>query len=197
MKNFYEVLGVSPSSEPEVIAAAYKAMMRKYHPDTNKSPSAEKKFTDINEAYEVLKNAVSRREHDVDLEQDDTSIASSLLSSASNSQESEPESLNKKSPFLGKQGEIRIWVIFAVAYAAIALIYYGPFWIAVALESGRVGFWAEVAAAAFVPFSLGFVGMMFCRAVSSSDPKTNRIRWLLIQFVFIAVLVYSRVAENM
>ena len=67
MKNFYEVLGVSQSSESEVIAAAYKAMMRKYHPDTNKSASAEKKAKEINEAFEVLKNAVSRREHDAEL----------------------------------------------------------------------------------------------------------------------------------
>jgi DnaJ-domain-containing protein 1 len=32
MKNYYEILGVSPNSETEVITAAYKAMMRKYHP---------------------------------------------------------------------------------------------------------------------------------------------------------------------
>ena len=37
MKNYYEILGVSKNSETEVITAAYKAMMRKYHPDTNKS----------------------------------------------------------------------------------------------------------------------------------------------------------------
>lgn len=67
MTNYYKVLGVTQSSEPEVIAAAYKAMMRKYHPDTNKSVSAEKKAKEINEAYEVLKSAVSRREHDAEL----------------------------------------------------------------------------------------------------------------------------------
>ena len=67
MTNYYKVLGVTQSSEPEVIAAAYKAMMRKYHPDTNKSVSAEKKAKEINEAYEVLKSAMSRREHDAEL----------------------------------------------------------------------------------------------------------------------------------
>jgi TPR repeat protein len=67
MKNFYEVLGVSQIYEPEVISAANNAKIRKYHHETNKSASAEKKAKEINEAYEVLKSAVSRREHDAEL----------------------------------------------------------------------------------------------------------------------------------
>lgn len=66
MKDFYEILGVSPKSETEVITAAYKAMMRKYHPDTNKSASAADKAQEINEAYEVLKSPLKRREYDAE-----------------------------------------------------------------------------------------------------------------------------------
>jgi curved DNA-binding protein CbpA len=63
MKNYYEILGVSPTSETKVITAAYKAMMRKYHPDNNKSASASDMAKEINAAYEVLKSPLQRREY--------------------------------------------------------------------------------------------------------------------------------------
>lgn len=52
--DFYRVLGVAPYSEDVVIQAAYRALMRRYHPDTNRSPDAQKRATEINEAYAVL-----------------------------------------------------------------------------------------------------------------------------------------------
>ena len=64
MKDYEEILGVSPNSETEVIAAAYKALMRKYHPDTNKSGDAAAKAQEINEAYETLKDPELRRQYD-------------------------------------------------------------------------------------------------------------------------------------
>lgn len=64
MKDYYEILGVSPNSETEVITASYKAMMRKYHPDTNGAAEAAAKAKEINEAYEVLKSTLQRREYD-------------------------------------------------------------------------------------------------------------------------------------
>ncbi|HSD83576.1 MAG TPA: DnaJ domain-containing protein, partial [Anaerolineae bacterium] len=33
MKNYYQILQVVPQAEPEVIEAAYRRLMRKYHPD--------------------------------------------------------------------------------------------------------------------------------------------------------------------
>jgi len=36
----YEVLGVDPKSDQEVIEAAYRALMRKCHPDVDGSPTA-------------------------------------------------------------------------------------------------------------------------------------------------------------
>ena len=64
MKDYYEILGVSPHSEVEVIRAAYKAMMRKYHPDTNKSEVEGRRAKEINEAFEVLSDPVRRHEYD-------------------------------------------------------------------------------------------------------------------------------------
>lgn len=64
MKNFYSVLGVAQDAEVEVIAAAYKALMRKYHPDTNASPGAAGKAQQINEAYDTLRDPLKRSAHD-------------------------------------------------------------------------------------------------------------------------------------
>ena len=64
MKDYYKILGVSDAAEIEVITASYRAMMRKYHPDTNPSPSSGEKAKEINEAYEVLRDAEKRRDYD-------------------------------------------------------------------------------------------------------------------------------------
>jgi curved DNA-binding protein CbpA len=64
IKDYYRILQVDPSAEPEVIAAAYKRLAFKYHPDTNKSPNAHYRMQEINEAYHVLNNPASRTEYD-------------------------------------------------------------------------------------------------------------------------------------
>ena len=55
-KNYYEVLGLSFSSnpEPELIAAAYKAKLKLYHPDVYKKKDGEQLTKDIIEAYKTL-----------------------------------------------------------------------------------------------------------------------------------------------
>ena len=62
--NYYDILGLSEQSEPEVIEAAYRALMKKYHPDrwTGKSAEAEHRAKLINEAYAALRD--TRNEYD-------------------------------------------------------------------------------------------------------------------------------------
>lgn len=62
--DYYEVLGVSVTSDQVVIRAAYKAMMLKYHPDTNRDPGAEERAKQISRAFEVLSNAEKRKAYD-------------------------------------------------------------------------------------------------------------------------------------
>lgn len=64
-KNYYKILQVDPSAEAEVIAAAYKRLSIKYHPDTNRSPDAHRRMQEINEAYDVLKDPARRRQYDL------------------------------------------------------------------------------------------------------------------------------------
>ena len=67
--NHYQVLGVDRGAEAAVIEAAYRAMMRRYHPDVYPGPKveAEQKSRALNAAYEILKNPEKRREYDASL----------------------------------------------------------------------------------------------------------------------------------
>ncbi len=62
--DYYQTLGVTKEAEDFVIKAAYKALMRAYHPDRN--PGFEERVKLINQAYEVLSNPRSRASYDAE-----------------------------------------------------------------------------------------------------------------------------------
>jgi curved DNA-binding protein CbpA len=65
-KDYYQILQVHPSAEPEVITAAYRKLLDKYHPDHNpgREQWANEKSKEINNAYDVLKDHQKRQEFD-------------------------------------------------------------------------------------------------------------------------------------
>lgn len=64
-RDYYEVLGVSKNAGQEEIKKAYKTLAKKYHPDLNPdSKTAEDKFKEATEAYEVLSDENARARYD-------------------------------------------------------------------------------------------------------------------------------------
>ncbi len=64
-KDYYSILGVSRGATEEEIKKAFRKLARQYHPDVAKDKkTAEEKFKEINEAYEVIGNAENRRKYD-------------------------------------------------------------------------------------------------------------------------------------
>ena len=68
-KNYYEILGVSKTASEEEIKAAYKKLVKQYHPDLHPNDNlAAEKFKEINEANEVLSDRQKRAAYDYELE---------------------------------------------------------------------------------------------------------------------------------
>lgn len=62
--DYYEVLGLKRDATEAEIKAAYRKLAHKYHPDVSKEPDAEKKFKQVAEAYQTLKDPQKRAAYD-------------------------------------------------------------------------------------------------------------------------------------
>jgi molecular chaperone DnaJ len=63
-RDYYEVLGINRGASNDEVRRAFRSLAKEYHPDVNKSPDAEAKFKEINEAYAVLSDSERRAAYD-------------------------------------------------------------------------------------------------------------------------------------
>lgn len=65
-QDFYDLLGVSKTADSREIRKAFKKLAITTHPDKNPDdPSAQQKFLDLKQAYEVLKDQETRKQYDL------------------------------------------------------------------------------------------------------------------------------------
>jgi curved DNA-binding protein CbpA len=62
--NYYDLLGVRPTASQEQLHAAYHAAIRHYHPDVNKAPNAVQITMMLNQAWDTLRDPLSRARYD-------------------------------------------------------------------------------------------------------------------------------------
>lgn len=68
MKTYYEILGIASNVSIDIIKSAYRKLVIKYHPDRNPgNKDAEKRFIEINQAYEILSDTTLRNQYDLSL----------------------------------------------------------------------------------------------------------------------------------
>lgn len=113
--NYYELLQVREDASDEVIKMAYKALVKKYHPDTfdGDKSFAEGKMKKINEAFEVLSNVEKRQKYDLFLKQQNANYS-----------QKEENIENKKEPKSEKSKKIVFnkWIVIASIIFMIAII---------------------------------------------------------------------------
>ena len=60
-KDYYKILGINQNASEEEVKKAFRQLAHKYHPDKG---GDEKRFKEINEAYQVLSNKEKRAQYD-------------------------------------------------------------------------------------------------------------------------------------
>ena len=64
VKDYYDILGVSPDAEPEVIDTAYRRLEPRYHPDVYTGIDAAERLRELDEAHAVLRDPAKRALYD-------------------------------------------------------------------------------------------------------------------------------------
>jgi molecular chaperone DnaJ len=64
-RDFYVILGVERNASDAEIKRAYRKLAQQWHPDVNQDPAAHDRFTEINEAYQILSDPERRGRYDM------------------------------------------------------------------------------------------------------------------------------------
>ena len=66
-KNYYQVLMVDQSADADILAVVHRRLAQRYHPDMDSGDDARQRMLEINQAYDVLRNAERRAKYDQEL----------------------------------------------------------------------------------------------------------------------------------
>ena len=63
-RDYYDILGVSKEASQDDLRQAHRRLVRKLHPDVNKEDDASSRFSEVQEAYDVLSDPEKRSQYD-------------------------------------------------------------------------------------------------------------------------------------
>jgi curved DNA-binding protein CbpA len=66
-KTYYQVLMVDPSADQDIMALVHRRLAQRYHPDIDPSDEARQRMTEINQAWQVLRDPEKRAKYDREL----------------------------------------------------------------------------------------------------------------------------------
>ncbi len=69
-ESYYELLKVSPNADYEIIQAAYRRLVLRYHPDRSSEPNAAEMTRRLNDAYAILSDPAQKVEYEREREAD-------------------------------------------------------------------------------------------------------------------------------
>ncbi len=83
-RSYYDALGLKYTTDQKAIKEAYLTLVKRYHPDINKSAEATKRTAEINTAYAVLKDRRKKEEYDAKSQRGSSSLGDAEEKSVSN-----------------------------------------------------------------------------------------------------------------
>lgn len=130
--NYYELLEINENTSEEVIKMAYKALAKKYHPDTSNFDelASEAMMKNLNEAYEVLMDSSKREEYDRILKLNKTSFSANTDDiNEDNFNETTQNDLNNKSNnFKNNNKNDYKSDGYPISFIVIFIIFIGAIW---------------------------------------------------------------------
>lgn len=129
MKDYYKVLGLRQDAPEAEIHQAFRKLAIQYHPDRNPGPDAQKRFSEINEAYQVLRDASKRRTYDALVQSNNNQVRHASAEYKSPAYYADPARQARMrrapAPWLqqtGQAGQLLIWAIVGSVTAIIGIV---------------------------------------------------------------------------
>lgn len=122
-KDYYELLEISRNASDEVIKNAYRALAKKYHPDTSaiNSDLIEKKMRQINEAYEVLSNKEKRAIYDQELNERELALKQEIHITKDEEKIKNFNNANKNEK-VKKEKNKKLIIIFVITFVLVVIL---------------------------------------------------------------------------
>jgi curved DNA-binding protein CbpA len=121
LKNYYEILGLTPEASPEDIHKTYIKLAKQYHPDHNDNLD-DRHMIELNQIYEILSNPIKKQEYDARFKPTNTYDFTKARESNAPNRQPKERVVKQKSSF-SKQFKTVLTAIIWVGITYLALYF--------------------------------------------------------------------------